>query len=470
MNSRKNILGWFLSVLIIITFSSCSQQKETLQLSFSSKGKVEYKLEFDEETFLDSLQYHSSLFFLHETNPELGIVKDRTAEWAASSIAATGFALPVYAVGVERNWMTREEAANRTLTALNFFLNSEQSTDTAATGYKGFYYHFLDMKTGKRTWESELSTIDTGLLIAGVIFARQYYNLENETENQIRETASKLVDRIDWNFMVMKDAGKYQNSICMGWYPETGFHDMGWIGYNESILLYILAAGGNLENPKHSYQAWVNNYDWRTPYPELSHAAFPPMFGHQYSHMFIDFRGITDYYMKEKGIDYFENSRRATLVQRQYAIDNPEGWIGYDSLCWGITACDGPGNSYNYNGKEFLSYAGRGTSGPDLVFFDDGTIAPTAAAGSIVFSPETVIPTLMNINSIYSPEGLWGHYGFYDSFNPTLDWINNDYIGIDQGPIVIMIENLRTGLIWNYVMKDSLIQKGLKSLGFETHN
>jgi len=253
----------------------------------------------------------------------------------------------------------------------------------------------------------------------------------------------------------------------MGWYPEKGFHNMGWIGYNEAILIYILAAGGNLINPEISYQTWLNNYDWRTPYPNMSHAAFPPMFGHQYSHMFIDFRGIVDSFMKSKGIDYFENSRRATIIQRQYAIDNPKGWVGYDSLCWGISACDGPGNQYNTNEKQFYGYAGRGTSGPDLVFFDDGTLTPTATAGSIVFAPEYVIPTLINIDNVYGKKGLRSKYGFYDSFNPTLNWFDNDHIGIDQGPIVIMIENFRTGLIWNYFMRDTLVQNGLNKLGFK---
>jgi hypothetical protein len=433
-------------------------------LLYPQFSNEEYELTPKENKFLDSLQHYSFLYFLNEINPSLGIVKDRTAEWTASSIAACGFALPSYAIGAERGWISREKAAELTLVMLKFFLKSEQSTDTAATGYKGFYYHFLDMKTGRRTWNSELSTIDTGLLIAGVIFARQYFNLNNEVENEIRTIADVLVNRLDWNFFTIRSTGKFKNTISMGWYPEKGFHSMGWRGYNEAIILYILAAGGNLENAQVAYQAWIEGYEWQTPYSGMSHVVFPPLFGHQYSHLFIDFRDINDEYMKEKGINYFENSRRAVYVQRQYAIDNPQGWKGYDSLTWGLTACDGPGESYNDNGKKFLSYAGRGTSGPDLVYFDDGTIAPTAAAASIPFAPEIVIPAIMNMRKV---NNLWGPYGFYDSFNPTLSWVNSDYIGIDQGPIVIMIENFRTGLVWNYVMRDPVIQSGLKKLGFE---
>jgi len=161
---------------------------------------------------------------------------------------------------------------------------------------------------------------------------------------------------------------------------------MGWIGYNEALLIYVIAAGSNYNGAAKAYQQWLSHYDWREPYPGLAHAVFPPLFGHQWSQMFVDFRGLFDDFGRGKGIDYFENSRRATLTQWHYAIENPPGWAGYDSLIWGLTACDGPGEAYNARGHTFLGYAGRGSSGPELVFFDDGTIAPTAAASSIVFT------------------------------------------------------------------------------------
>ncbi len=289
------------------------------------------------------------------------------------------------------------------------------------------------------------------------------------TENEIRLLAEKLLDRIEWNFLEMPSSGENANTISMGWTPEKGMHFMGWSGYNEALFLYILAAGSGMKNINGAYNSWLSTYDWRTPYPELSHVAFPPLFGHQFAHTFIDFRGLVDKYMKEKGIDYFENSRRATLVQRLYAIDNPHNWIGYDSLCWGVTASDGPTEKYNFDDKKFIGYAGRGTSGPDLNYFDDGTIAPYAALSSIVFAPEIVFPTIRNINEKYG-KGLWGPYGYFDSFNPTLNWFNKEYIGIDQGPLLLMIENFRTGLVWNYVMQDTVIQNGLTKLGFEYLN
>ena len=451
-------------LLAAFLFVGCNPQQN--QIVFKSNGKVDYTLTTNEVILLDSIQYHSFLFFIEESNPETGLVKDRSASWAPASIAAIGFALPSYAVGVERNWITRDEAARITLNTLRFFLNSTQNADTNVTGYKGFYYHFLRMNSGTREWNCELSTVDTGLLMMGIIFSRNYFDLDNKTENEIRLLAAKLIDRLEWDFFEMPSTGKYANTISMGWDPKEGMHKMGWAGYNEALFLYILAAGSGMKNVEAGYNSWLASYDWITPYPNLSHAAFPPLFGHQFAHTFIDFRGLVDRYMKEKGIDYFENSRRATLVQRLYAIDNPYNWVGYDSLCWGISASDGPTEKYNFDDKKFIGYAGRGTSGPDLNYFDDGTIAPYAAISSIVFTPEVVLPTIKSFNEKFG-KGLWGPYGYFDSFNPTLNWFNKEYIGIDQGPLLLMIENFRSGLIWNYVMKDPVIQKGLTRLGFE---
>lgn len=448
---------------MFLAFAACKQPKQTL---FESKGKVDFPITADQEKMLDSIQQKTFLFFINEHHPEWGIVKDRAASWAPSSIAATGFGIPSFAVGVERDWISREEAAQITLKMLQFYKNSEQSADTAAAGYKGFYYHFHKMDTGTREWRCELSSVDTGLLMMGVIFARNYFNLDNDTEKQIREVSTFLLNRIDWNFMEMPGEGDFAHTISMGWYPESGLHHMGWKGYNEALFLYILAAGSGMENVERSYNAWLKSYKWNTPYEGYSHAAFPPLFGHQFSQAFIDFRGIADSYMDEKGIDYFENSRRATYVQQLYAIENPHGWEGYNSLCWGVTASDGPTDSFNFDDKKFYGYAGRGTSGPDYNYFDDGTIAPYASLSSLPFAPEIVLPT---IESIIQRNGnrIWGKYGFYDAFNHTANWVNNDFIGIAQGPMLIMIENFRTGLVWNYVMKDPIIQDGLNKLGFK---
>jgi hypothetical protein len=453
------IYSIFLAVLLL---GSCARQQAPL---YKSHGRIDFPLTSEDEAMLDSIQHRTFMFFMGEHHPEWGIVKDRTASWAPASIASTGFGLPSFAIGAERGWITREEAARVTLNTVNFLVSSLQGPDTLATGYRGFFYHFLRMDTGLREWRCELSSVDTGLLMMGILFARSYYDRMNETEEQIRFQAAKLLENIEWDFMMMPDTGRYAKQISMGWHPESGLHNMGWSGYNEALFLYILAAGTGLENAGESYRSWLSSYKWQTPYEGLSHVAFPPLFGHQFSHCFIDFRGLADEYMREKGIDYFENSRRATYVQRQYAIDNPRGWVGYDSLCWGITASDGPGDKYNFDDREFLGYAGRGTSGPDYNYFDDGTIAPYGPLSSLPFAPEIVIPTIRSMNERLG-DRLWGKYGYYDSFNLTANWVNDDFIGIDQGPMLIMIENFRTGLVWNYVMKDPVIQEGLGKLGF----
>lgn len=452
----------YLILLAAIVSAACNQPQKTV---FRSQGKVDYLLSSEDEAMLDSIQKKTFLFFMGEHHPEWGIVRDRTASWAPASIASTGFGISSFAIGVERGWITRDEAAQITLNMMNFFVNSLQGPDALATGYKGFYYHFLRMDTGLREWRCELSSVDTGLLMMGILFARNYYDRDNETENQIRSQGSLMLGNIEWDFMMMPDSGNYARQISMGWHPESGLHKMGWSGYNEALFLYILAAGTGLENAKESYRSWLSSYKWQTPYEGLSHVAFPPLFGHQFSHCFIDFRGLADEYMRDKGIDYFENSRRATRVQRQYAIDNPHGWVGYDSLCWGVTASDGPGDKYNFGEREFLGYAGRGTSGPEYNYFDDGTIAPYGPLSSLPFAPEIVIPTIRSINEKMGDK-IWGRYGYYDSFNLTAGWVNDDFIGIDQGPMLIMIENFRTGLVWNYVMNDPVIQKGLQTLGF----
>jgi hypothetical protein len=450
----------FLTVVLVLAACIRPADKE-----YVSKGNITYPITAEEETMLDSIQQKTFLFFLNEHHPDRGIVKDRAASSAPASIAATGFGIPSLAVGVERGWVTREKAAAITLSILNFFSESVQSADTAATGYKGFYYHFLRMDNGAREWRCELSSVDTGLLMMGIIFARNYYNLDNDTESRIRSLSAFLIERVDWDFMLMPDTGDFPRQISMGWDPENGLHHMGWSGYNEALFLYILAAGSGMTGAEESYRSWLSSYKWDTPYEGLSHVVFPPLFGHQFSQVFIDFRGLADTYMKEKGIDYFENSRLATYTQRQYAVDNPHGWNGYDSLCWGITASDGPTDRYNFDDRMFLGYAGRGTSGPDFNYFDDGTIAPYGALSSLPFAPEIVLPTIKSINAKYG-DSLWGRYGYYDSFNLTAGWIDDDFIGIDQGPMLLMIENFRTGLVWDYMMKDPVISKGLARLGF----
>ncbi len=452
-----------LSLLFVLWLLGCTA-REDLGMTAAEQPHV---LNAKETVFLDTLQYRTFLYFWQQCNPENGLVKDRSTPDSPASIAAVGFALPAWAIGAERGWIPRTEAAGRTLTALRFFRHAEQSNDTLATGYRGFIYHFLDMDSGQRKWSCELSSIDTAWLMGGIIFCRQYYDRADAAETKIRQLAGELLERIDWDWMTLPESHRDAGTIAMGWFPERGYSKLGWKGYNEALWIYVLAAGLGYDKAQSAYQLWLDDYEWGGGYPGLSHVIFPPLFGHQYSQIYVDFRGMADSYMRQKGIDYFENSRRATLAQRRYAMDNPRQWEGYDSLTWGLTACDGPGPGYNYDDREFYSYSARGVSGPQIVYRDDGTIAPTAAGGSAVFAPGAVIPALMQMKERYGNQGLWGKYGFHDAFNPTIDWYDTDYLGIDQGPILLMTENLRTGLVWKYCMRDSVVRKGLQVLGFE---
>jgi hypothetical protein len=415
---------------------------------------------------LDRLQEDTLGYFLKETNRANGMVPDSTRPGAPASITAIGFALTAYVIGVERGFMTRREAVDRTLTTMRFFWNSPQGEESEATGHRGFYYHFLHMDTGRRAWESELSTIDSTFLLAGMLSAAEYFDGGAREEREIRTLADQLYRRADWQWA--QDGG---DTVTHGWRPETGFIPYRWEGYNEALILYVLGlASPTHPLPAESYAAWTRTYDWKTLYGhEFLYAG--PLFIHQLSHMWIDFRGIQDEVMRAKGIDYFENSRRATYVQQQYAIHNPLNHRGYGENCWGITASDGPGPAIlqiDAVERRFEDYTARGIPyGPD-----DGTIAPWAAVASLPFAPEIVLPALQHFNDAY-PE-MTSEYGFKCSFNPTFTagdqqrrgWISKGYYGLDQGPIVMMIENYRTGFLWDLMKRCSYIREGLRRAGF----
>jgi hypothetical protein len=413
-----------------------------------------------------SLQRNTFGYFIHETNSENGLVPDSTRKGSHSSIAAIGLGLAGYPIGVKNNFITRDDAIDRVLTTLRFFWTSQQSTAPDATGYKGFYYHFLHMRDGNRAWECEISTIDTTILIAGVLSCGAYFDRDTEEERELRKLADDLYRRIDWQWALNRN-GK----VSMGWKPECGFLPYTWEGYNEAILLHVLAiASPTFPIPPQTYEAFTSTYTWEEIYGrEQLYAG--PLFIHQLSHLWIDFRGIQDRYMREKGIDYFENSCRATYTQQEYAVRNPRQFRGYDQNIWGITASDGPGPAaLMVDGvkRHFWDYEARGVPyGPD-----DGTIAPWAVAASLPFAPEIVLPTLKNFNDDY-PE-MTSEYGFKCSFNPTFlgaeqsekGWISKGYYGLDQGPVVIMIENYRTGFVWELMRACPYISGGLRRAGF----
>ena len=413
---------------------------------------------------LETLQRLTFDYFLKETNPLNGLVPDSTRQGAPCSITATGFALASYPVGVERGFITRNDAIKRTLTTLRFFFDSRQGRERDATGYKGFYYHFLDMKSGRRTWDCELSTIDSTFLIVGALTAAVYFNRDGEDEREIRTLAGAIYARADWQWAQNRGV-----TVTHGWKPESGFLKYRWQGYNEALILYVLGlASPTHPLPARSYPAWTRTYKWKKLYGhEFLYAG--PLFIHQLSHMWIDFRGIQDKYMRHKAIDYFENSRRATYIQQQYAIRNPRDFKGYGEYIWGLTASDGPGPARKkIAGKlrRFYDYSARGVpNGPD-----DGTLAPWAVVASLPFAPEIVLPSIEYFDKTF-PE-MTSKYGFKCSFNPTFstasskEWVSKGYYGLDQGPIVMMIENYRSGFLWRLMRRCSYIIEGLRRAGF----
>lgn len=444
--------------------------------------------------FLDSLEERTFRWFWDLSDARTGLTPDRWPTKSFVSVGAIGFALTAYPIGAERGWVAREAAAERTLTTLRYLWEAPQDSAAAGvTGYRGFFYHFLVPETGHRFETVELSTMDTALMLAGALFCQSYFDRDGATEASVRAYAESLYVRVDWKWAMVRPP-----TIVLGWDPENGHLPYDWRGYNEAMILHILALGspsfpdsvdvlaeldGDTERvpaAPATWNSWTSAYKWGE-FKSQPHVGFAALFGHQYSHVWIDFRGIQDEYMRERGIDYFENSRRATLAQHAYAIENPMRWRGYGPLCWGLTACDGPiDETHEIDGRprEFHTYSARGASFTNVD--DDGTIAPTAAAGSIAFAPEIVIPTLVSMRDTYG-DLLYGRYGFVDAFNPTLTlpvpvhhgrvdtrigWFDTDYLGIDQGPIIAMIENYRSGLVWRVMRRNPHIVRGLRAAGF----
>lgn len=421
------------------------------------------------EELLDNLERVTFDYFWHEANPTNGLVADSTRNGSPASTATIGFALTIYPIAVERGFVTRAEAVARTLTTLRFLWESPQGTAADASGYQGFFYHFLEMESGRRFAKCELSTIDTTFLFAGALMAAQYFQADDADERAIRHLADALYCRADWPWAQNGEA-----TVTMGWTPEKGFLPNRWYGYSEALILYVLGLGSpTAPLEPASYAEWTTTYHWEKFYDyELLYAG--PLFIHQFSHLWIDFRQLQDEYMRERGIDYFENSRRATYLQQQYAIHNPQGFQRYGEHCWGITACDGPDADCEVAGqwRHFYGYLARGAPlGPD-----DGTLAPWAAVASLPFAPEIVLPTLRFLTELHLQTPA--PYGFKCSFNPTypaapdkeqrraVGWVSPWHLGINQGPIVIMAENYRTSLIWQLMRRCPYLVRGLQRAGF----
>ncbi|MEP7359913.1 MAG: glucoamylase family protein [Anaerolineales bacterium] len=405
-------------------------------------------------------------YFRKHTHPITGLVADKSKPGWPASVAATGMGLACYPAAVERGFIERGAAVERVLAALRFLERSPQGPQADASGYKGFYYHFLDLETGRRAFESELSTVDSAFLLAGILAAADYFDGENSAEAELRRLADALYRRVDWPWALNGQA-----CLAHGWRPESGFLAAHWQGYDEALLMVVLALGSPTHPlPAECYPAYMASAEWKNVYG-YEHFFAGPLFIHQYSHMLLDVRGIQDAAIGRYGIDYFENSRRATLVQREYARRNPLEFEGYGENCWGLTACDGPGPArltIKNVERVFHEYVARGApDGPD-----DGTIAPWATAASLPFAPEVVLPAIRYFSDIklHEPEP----YGYKNSFNRTmpveppgpLGWVSPYHFGINMAPMALMIENYLSGLPWAVSRRSPYLAAGLRRAGF----
>lgn len=422
-----------------------------------------------DDQLVDLLQREAYAYFSATMHASGLLVPDSSRPGALVSIAGVGLGLTASIAAVSHGLLEREQALQQALTVLRLFERSRQGPERDATGHRGFYYHYLDPVTHRRAGRCELSSIDTGLLIAGGLACRQFFDRDDAREHELRELADGLYRRVDWRWML--NGGP---TLAHGWTPERGFLAARWAGYTEGLLLYVLAVGSpTFSIPGECYVASTAEYTWK-PIHGHEYLYAGPLFIHQLPQVWLDLRGIADPWLAAHGIDYFENSRRATLAQQAYAIKNPRQFCHYSAQHWGLTASDGPGPAVHQVGGRvvrFWDYRARGVPyGPD-----DGTIAPWAAVTSLPFAPEVVLPTIRGL--IADDIGVGGRtgrrpFGFEASINFTFPgepgscWRSPWNYALNQGPLVVMVENYRSGTIWALMRACEPIANGLRGAGF----
>jgi hypothetical protein len=399
-----------------------------------------------DEEFLDLIEKKAFRFFLEHQNLKTGLFADTTGGGDAS-IASTGFGLTALCVGAERGWVTKREAKERVLLALDAFLPLEEGAEPLVDGKYGFFYHFVNIHTGKRAGKSEISTVDTAILVCGAITAGEYFG------GEVRREAEEIYERVAWDRFLQKEEGPYQGMFSMGWSPERGILESYWDFYtDEAILVNLLAIG----SPTHpvggdTFYAWTRHegsYKKGKPFIYSWHGA---LFSYQYAHIWFDFRNLTD----KKGVNWFENSAAATLANRQFCIDHASDFKTYGPNTWGITSMARP-TAYTMHFGTLPTGSGQS--------MHDGTISPTGPAGSIVFTPYISLSALKYMYLTYP--GLWGQYGLKDSFNLETNWYAPAYYGIGEALYVLPVENFRSGFIWKTFMKSKYVKEALKKAGF----
>jgi hypothetical protein len=390
----------------------------------------------EEEQFLDDLEHANFLFFWEQGNPTTGLIKDRcnvrTADKSvAASIASTGFGLTAICIAEKRGFVSHTDARLRVLHTLSFLWHKLPT-------HRGFFYHFANINTGERIWDSEASSVDTAILLCGILTCGQHFE-----DKDIRELAHAIFDRVDWTWL-----SEDTTLLSHGWTPEMGFIPSRWDLYSELMMMYLLGMGSST-HPLHS-EAW---FAWKRTtfeYDGMRYVgSFAPLFVHQYSQAWFDFRNKRDQYA-----DYFQNSIIATDVHRRFCVELNVDFPDYSNALWGITASDSP--------HGYVAWGGPPATGPI-----DGTVVPSAPGGSLPFLPKETLRVLRTIHDHYP--NAWGRYGFVNAFNPLIGWYDTDVVGIDTGITMLMAENARTGFVWETFMKNPEAQRGMTTAGFKPY-
>jgi len=391
----------------------------------------------DDDAFLDELEKRNFQYFWEQATPQTGLVRDRcnvlkNDNSVVASIAATGFGLTALCIADKRNFIPAADARDRVLATLRFLWKKMPT-------HRGFFYHFADINSGERVWDSEVSSVDTAILLCGLLTCRRHF----EGHSEISLLAFEIFDRVDWSWL-----SEDTSLLPHGWTPEVGFLPYRWDYYSEMMMIYLLGLG-SLPHPlpADAWNAWKRT---KFEYDGIRYiGSFAPLFVHQYSQAWFDFRGKRDQYA-----DYFKNSILATDAHRLFCLELGKQFPNYSDDLWGISASDSQ--------KGYVIWGGPPMMGPI-----DGTVVPSASAGSLPFITQPVMRVLRNIKDRYGR--AWCRYGFVNAFNPLKDWYDTDTIGIDVGITMLMAENVRTGFVWNTFMKNQEAQRGMDRAGFKRY-